>query len=102
MQPEANDDSNRATNDAMNEELTVIQRFEDRTEGELACGLLLSAGLNASLEEHELLHGVSDSLPIQGSVGLMVPADQEDEAVQLLRDARSSGGTVASDVTSQE
>ncbi len=84
------------------ETLTVIQRFEDRTEAELACGLLLSAGMNASLEESELLHGVSDSLPIEAAVGLMVPPEQVDEAKLLLADARDSGGTLASDVTSQE
>jgi hypothetical protein len=80
------------------DELTVVQGFEDRTEAELACGLLIAGGLSAVLEEHELLHGVSDSLPIQAAVGVMVPADQLEQARQLLADARNSGGTQASDV----
>lgn len=81
--------------------LTTLQRFEDRTEAEIACGLLLSAGLDARLEEHELLHGVSESLPIEGSVGLMVPVGQAEEASRLLAEARNSGGTQASDVTDE-
>jgi hypothetical protein len=80
------------------EEFTVIQRFEDRTEAELACGLLVSAGLDAKLEEHELLYGISESLPIEGAVGLMVPPAQVEDAKQLLADARNSGGTVAEDI----
>ena len=80
------------------ETLTMVQRFEDRTEAELACGLLVSAGLDATLEEHELLHGVSDSLPIEGAVGLLVPPEQVAEAARLLHDAQSGGGTLMSDV----
>lgn len=78
--------------------MEVIQRFEDRTEAEIACGLLVSAGLDAQLEGHELLHGVSESLPIEGAVGLMVPAGQVEEATELLKSARSSGGTQAADI----
>jgi hypothetical protein len=81
------------------DELIVVQRFEDRTEAELACGLLIAGGLAAVLEEHELLRGVSDSLPIEAAVGLMVPADQLEQAKQLLADVRSSGGTQMADVT---
>jgi hypothetical protein len=78
-------------------EFDVIQHFEDRTEAELACGLLVSAGLNAQLEEHELLHGFSDSLPIEAAVGLMVPPDQVEDARALLESVRNSGGTLAAD-----
>jgi hypothetical protein len=81
------------------DELVVVQRFEDRTEAELACGLLMAGGLSAVLEEHELLHGVSDSLPIEAAVGLMVPGDQVEQAKQLLADVRKSGGTQMADVT---
>jgi hypothetical protein len=87
------------TNEAPMDTLTVVQRFEDRTEAELACGLLMAAGLSAVLEEHELLHGVSDSLPIEAAVGLMVPEDQVEQARQLLADVAKSGGTQAADVT---
>jgi len=84
------------------EEFTIIQHFEDRTEAELACGLLVSAGLDAKLEEHELLHGFSDSLPIEGAVGLMVPPAQVEDANQLLASARASGGTVAADLVAED
>lgn len=77
----------------------VVQRFEDRTEAELACGLLQSAGLDATLEDHELLVGVTPSLPIEGAVGLLVPEEQVEEAKRILTEVRSSGGTIASDVT---
>ena len=80
------------------EEFDIIQHFEDRTEAELACGLLVSAGLDAKLEEHELLRGFSDSLPIEGAVGLMVPPAQVEDANALLATARASGGTVAADI----
>ena len=34
------------------EGMTVVAQFEDRTEAEIACGLLVSAGIAATLEEH--------------------------------------------------
>jgi hypothetical protein len=80
------------------ETLTMVQRFEDRTEAEMACGLLVSAGLDATLEDHELLIGVSNSLPIEAAVGLLVPPAQVEQAKQLLLDAQKGGGTRASDV----
>jgi len=76
----------------------TVQRFESLTEAEIACGLLVSAGLHASLQEHQLMAGVSVSLPIEGLVELQVPASEFEDATKLLADVQQSGGTLASDV----
>jgi hypothetical protein len=80
------------------EGMTVVAQFEDRTEAEIACGLLVSAGIAATLEEHEVLHGVSESLPIEAEVGLLVPDSEAADATELLDKVRASGGTLPSDV----
>ena len=80
------------------ETLETVQRFESLTEAEIACGLLESAGLHAQLQEHQLMTGVSQSLPIEGLVELQVPASEFADATRVLAEVSQSVGTLASDV----
>jgi hypothetical protein len=80
------------------EGMVVVAQYEGKTEAELACGLLVSAGFAATLDEREVFHGVSESLPLEALIGVMVPEAEVEQARQLLAEAQRSGGTTAEDV----
>ncbi len=65
--------------------LTVIDRFHDSGEAQLALGLLQANGIEASLRDENLLAIDWFLIPAVGGIRLAVPADQAEEARLLLQ-----------------
>lgn len=80
------------------QEMATVGNFEDVNEAELVCGLLVSAGLPAIVENHEAMHGFSETLPIEAHIRVLVPFSDETTAREIIAASQTGGGTTDADV----
>jgi hypothetical protein len=89
---------NMATSPQRNEELVQVFDTEQESEALVVRGLLESAGIDAIVTG---LDAPQDVLPGVGGVVIRVPADQADEARNLIEDYRSHGDAEDGELNSE-